>query len=35
VKGAFDPRNLLNPGVLFSDEPWWASWGGLESRAPM
>jgi FAD/FMN-containing dehydrogenase len=35
VKDAFDPRNLLNPGVLFSDEPWWASWGGLESRAPM
>ena len=35
VKAAFDPRNLLNPGVLFSNEPWWASWGGLESRAPM
>jgi FAD/FMN-containing dehydrogenase len=35
VKAAFDPRNLLNPGVLFSDDPWWASWGGLESRTPM
>jgi FAD/FMN-containing dehydrogenase len=35
IKEAFDPRGLLNPGVLFSDEPWWASWGGLESRMPM
>src|SRR5256884_3007844 len=35
IKDAFDPRGLLNPGVLFSDEPWWASWGGLESRVPM
>jgi len=35
TKQAFDPLELLNPGVLFSDEPWWASWGGLESRTPM
>ncbi len=35
IKDAFDPRGLLNPGVMFSTEPWWASWGGLESRMPM
>ena len=35
VKNAFDPRGLLNPGVMFSEEPWWATWGGLESRSPM
>jgi FAD/FMN-containing dehydrogenase len=35
VKDALDPRGLLNPGVLFSSEPWWATWGGLESRVPM
>lgn len=35
IKEAFDPRGLLNPGVMFSTDPWWATWGGLESRAPM
>ncbi len=35
IKGALDPDGLLNPGVLLSDEPWWATWGGLEARSPM
>src|SRR6266571_358406 len=35
IKEAFDPDGLLNPGVLLSDEPWWATWGGLEARSPM
>ena len=35
TKDALDPHGLLNPGVLFSTEPLWASWGGLESRVPM
>lgn len=35
TKEALDPRGLLNPGVLFSSEPWWATWAGLESRTPM
>lgn len=35
IKDALDPRGLLNPGVMLSAEPWWATWGGLESRAPM
>ena len=35
IKEAFDPRSLLNPGVLLSTEPWWTTWGGLESRTPM
>jgi FAD/FMN-containing dehydrogenase len=35
IKAALDPRGLLNPGVMFSTDPWWATWGGLESRVPM
>src|SRR5437899_5102148 len=35
IKEALDPRGLLNPGVLFSTDPWWATSGGLESRVPM
>jgi FAD/FMN-containing dehydrogenase len=35
IKEALDPLGLLNPGVMFSSEPWWATWGGLESRTPM
>ena len=35
IKDALDPRGLLNPGVMFSTDPWWATWGGLESRTPM
>jgi FAD/FMN-containing dehydrogenase len=35
IKEGLDPHGLLNPGVMFSTDPWWAAWGGLESRAPM
>src|SRR5712691_595906 len=35
IKEALDPRGLLNPGVMLSTDPWWATWGGLESRVPM
>src|SRR2546422_976252 len=35
IKDALDPRGLLNPGVMFSSDPWWTTWGGLESRVPM
>jgi hypothetical protein len=35
VKDAMDPQGLLNPGVMFSTEEWWESWGGLEAREPM
>ncbi len=35
IKDALDPDGLLNPGVLFSSEPWWSTWAGLESRSPM
>src|SRR5213593_4423614 len=35
IKEALDPRALLNPGVMFSSDPWWATWAGLESRVPM
>ncbi|TMA05285.1 MAG: FAD-binding oxidoreductase [Methanobacteriota archaeon] len=35
IKEALDPRGLLNPGVMFSPDPWWTTWGGLESRVPM
>ena len=35
IKEALDPDGLLNPGVLFSRDPWWSSWAGLESRTPM
>jgi glycolate oxidase len=35
IKEALDPAGLLNPGVLFSTDPWWSSWAGLESRSPM
>ena len=35
IKDALDSRGLLNPGVMFSSDPWWTTWGGLESRVPM
>lgn len=35
IKRALDPDGLLNPAVLFSSDPWWTTWGGLESRSPM
>ncbi len=35
IKEALDPRGLLNPGVLFSEDEWWESWGGLEAREPL
>jgi len=35
IKEALDPRGLLNPGVMFSSDPWWTTWAGLESRVPM
>src|SRR5438128_998656 len=35
IKDALDPGGILNPGVMFSEEPWWATWAGLESRVPM
>ncbi len=35
VKEALDPRDVLNPGVLFSSAEWWETWGGLEDRQPL
>ncbi len=35
IKDALDPRDLLNPGVLFSTSEWWETWGGLEAREPL
>jgi len=35
IKRIFDPDGILNPGVMFSDDPWWSTWAGLESRTPM
>ena len=35
IKELLDPAGLLNPGVMFSQDPWWTSWGGLDSRTPM
>src|SRR5213080_1473014 len=31
IKDALDPGEILNPGVMFSEDPWWATWAGLES----
>jgi FAD/FMN-containing dehydrogenase len=35
IKAALDPRDLLNPGVMFSSAEWWETWGGLEDRQPL
>lgn len=35
IKELLDPGNLLNPGVLLGEAPWWETWAGLESRTPM
>lgn len=35
IQQLFDPNGILNPGVMFSDDPWWSTWAGLESRTPM